>query len=195
MGLILAAILLGAFVLLRLSAGRSRVNAERAELLSTALDQASGAIAIADDRLNLVWVNESACRVTGYDRSELLGRPVSRLLIGTAPRSFFINVWRTIRRGAAWIGILTLRRRNGYFTSVHVGLSPLLDQMGQLTHFLAIQDQSAALEAQQRDFDTRIRTDDLTGLLNRPGLIAAYASAYARSQSAWIGVLDIERFR
>ena len=195
MGLILAAILLGAFILVRLSAGRSKVNAERAELLSTALDQASGAIAIADDRLNLVWVNESACRVTGYDRSELLGRPVSRLLIGTAPQSFFINVWRSIRRGAAWTGILKLRRRDGYFTSVHVGLSPLLDQMGQLTHFLAIQDQSAALEAQLRDFDTRIRTDDLTGLLNRPGLVAAYASAYARSQSPWIGVLDIERFR
>jgi PAS domain S-box-containing protein len=122
------------------------------ELLATALEQLDVAVCIADARLPdapLVWVNAAFERATGYPPEQALGRNC-RFLQGDLPPQPQVAVLRAAIAAAQPVTVVVLNvRADGSTFSNEVTVTPLHDDAGTLTHFLALQrDVSVAAQAQ-----------------------------------------------
>src|SRR5205807_1076181 len=106
-------------------------------------------------------------RLTGYSLVEILGTTPARLKSGRQSDTFYTDLWQTILAGTAWRGTLVDRRKDGSLYSVDETITPLFDERGAITHFIAIQnDMTSRKDDDGRDHYLAYH-DVLTGLPNR----------------------------
>jgi PAS domain S-box-containing protein len=108
------------------------------QLLIEALESAHDGILITDLQANMLHVNKALERMTGYDRSEMLGSTARLFNSGVHDRAFFSRMWQTILGRKSWQGELTNRRKDGTLFDVSMTVSPIVNRQGQLTHFVSI---------------------------------------------------------
>lgn len=136
-------------------------------LLASALESAANAIFITDEAGHIVWANQAFSRLCGYSPEELLGNTPALLNSGMQSKSFYADVWQTILSGIAWRGIMIDRRKDGSLYMVDETITPLLNEEGLITHFIAIQ-QDMTLRTSEQEQDHYLAYHDvLTGLPNR----------------------------
>ncbi|WP_299459647.1 PAS domain-containing protein [uncultured Microscilla sp.] len=90
-----------------------------------AIDQAA-LITITDRNGYITHANEAFCRVSKYEEHELLGQKHSLVNSGYHPRSFFKDMWGTVRKGMLWRGEIHNRAKDGTFYWVDVTIVPFL---------------------------------------------------------------------
>ncbi|MBO1256331.1 PAS domain-containing protein [Alteromonas sp. 5E99-2] len=75
----------------------------------------------------ITYVNDEFCKVAGYHREELVGKPHNLIRHPDVPAAAFADLWDNLKRGNNWLGIVKNRCKNGdhYWVSAHV--SPLFD--------------------------------------------------------------------
>jgi diguanylate cyclase len=150
-------------------------------LLARALEAAANAVFIADHGGRIVWVNDAFCRLSGYGRDEAVGRTPGLLKSGRHSPDFYRELWETILAGRAWQGELVERRRDGSLWTASQVITPLLDETGAVTHFVAIQHDVTA-STQEREAIHRLAFhDSLTGLPNRVSFLESLGQALARA--------------
>lgn len=121
------------------------------------------------------WANPAYTRLTGYEQDEVIGKTSRILKSGVQPASFYKELWDTILAGQVWYGELVNRRKDGTLYTEEQTITPVRDDHGQITHFIAIkQDVTArkqAEEARQRQLAelqaSRRETDFLANLLEQ----------------------------
>ncbi|HBY19040.1 MAG: PAS/PAC sensor hybrid histidine kinase [Marinimicrobia bacterium 46_43] len=108
--------------------------------LSRALEQSSSSIIITDINSDIEYVNPRFTEVTGYSKEDVLGKKMSYLKSGVNPEDTYQEMWKTIIRGENWYGELHNRRKDGTLFWEKVSISPIRDNDGQITHYVAIRD-------------------------------------------------------
>jgi two-component system cell cycle sensor histidine kinase/response regulator CckA len=108
-------------------------------LLIQALESARDGVMITDLHGSILHVNQALEEMTGYSRTELLGQNPRLLKSGVHAPEVYTALWRTVLNRASWQGELTNRRKDGTFSEVSLTVSPIVDQYGQMTHFIGIQ--------------------------------------------------------
>ncbi len=66
-----------------------------------------------DVKGNIVYANEDFCKIAGFDLSELIGKPHNVVRHSDMPRPAFEDLWKTIRSGKIWKGIVKNRTKDG----------------------------------------------------------------------------------
>lgn len=124
---------------------------KKLHLQSSALDAAANGIVITDINGMVEWANPAFSELTGYSLVEALGKnPRELVKSGEHPSSFFELMWNTILAGNIWRGELINRRKDGTLYFEEEAITPVWDENGQMTHFIAIkQDISARKQAEQ----------------------------------------------
>ena len=107
-------------------------------LRSSALEAAANAIAITDKNGRFKWVNPAFTKLTGYSFEEAIGQYPSLLRSGKHDKEFYAGLWQTVTSGNVWEGELINRRKNGRLYSEEQIITPVLDENGKVTHFIAI---------------------------------------------------------
>ncbi len=108
-------------------------------LRSAALDAAGEPIMISDRNGAICWTNKAFCTLTGYEPNEILGRnPRELIRSGSHDALFYRTMWETINAGKIWRGELTNRRKSGELYAEAMTITPLTDDAGVITHFVAI---------------------------------------------------------
>jgi PAS domain S-box-containing protein len=117
-----------------------RKRAEEAlRLESAALDAAANAIVITDRAGIIQWANPAFTSFTGYAVAEAAGKNPSALIkSGKHEPAFYKNMWDTILGGQVWRGEIINRRKDGGFYTEEMTITPVRDQRGEITHFVAI---------------------------------------------------------
>jgi len=128
-----------------------RLRAEEdLRLLSSAVNSAANAIVITDQNGTITWVNPAFTHLTGYSREEAVGNTPRLLRSGAHNTAFYQHLWDTILSGKVWQSEIINRRKDGSIYIEDETITPLLDDSGQITHFIAIkQDITARKEAEK----------------------------------------------
>ncbi len=74
----------------------------------------------------ITYVSDSFCRISEYDKSELIGQPHSIIRHPDMPKSAFKDMWETIKQGNKWQGYVKNRTKYGKFYWVEATVSPLV---------------------------------------------------------------------
>lgn len=124
---------------------------QQLHLQSSALDAAANGIVVTDITGAVEWANPAFTELTGYSLAEALGKnPRELVKSGKHPPSFFASMWQTILAGDIWRGEVVNRRKDGTLYTEEEAITPVWDENGQMTHFIAIkQDISERKQAER----------------------------------------------
>jgi len=143
---------------------RDITAAEKAESLlklqGTALRSAANAILITDTEGKILYINPAFIALTGYSSEEALGKnPRELVKSGIHDSRFYQSLWNTISNGNVWQGEIINKRKDGSFYNEDNTITPVYNQDGQITQYVAIkQDITArkiaelAIEASERKY-------------------------------------------
>lgn len=105
---------------------------------TTAMEAAANGIMITDPEGIILWTNPAMTQISGYASQELIGQSARLFRSGRQSPEFYQQMWRTILAGQVWQGETTNRRKDGNLYIEEQTITPVLNEDGKLTHFVAI---------------------------------------------------------
>ena len=118
---------------------RYRAEHEVLKLLQ-AVEQSPVSIVITNRDGLIEYVNPRFTKVAGYSSNEALGQNPRMLQSGETPAETYEQLWQTLLAGREWRGILRNRRKNGELFWEEASISPIIDEKGETTHFIAVKE-------------------------------------------------------
>lgn len=175
---------------------RRRAEDQR-RLQTQALEAAANSIIITDRDGIIQWVNPAFTRLTGYTAEEVVGENPRFLKSNRHNRAFYQTLWETILSGQIWRGQMINRRKDGTFYHDEMTITPVRNEQGAITHFIAIkQDVTGRVEAEARlhkwaQIFEHADWGIVTGSAENPSIIEmmnpAFARMHGRSMEELIG--------
>lgn len=127
--------------------------------LTLAVAQNPVPILITDIQSRIEYVNEAFERTTGYCRQEVIGRDPAFLQSGQTPSSTYAALWEALRAGRSFAGEFINRRKNGEIYVEYETVSPVRDETGRVTHYVAVKQditEQRRLEAREREYRSEL---------------------------------------
>ncbi|MGZ6292546.1 MAG: PAS domain S-box protein, partial [Syntrophales bacterium] len=116
---------------------RKRAEEERMHL-ATAIEQMAEGLIVTNKDWVIQYINPAVERMSGYSRSELIGKHSRILKSDKHDRAFYKNIRETLARGEVWAGHLVNRKKDGAFYETEVTSSPVLDSAGNIMNYVSI---------------------------------------------------------
>lgn len=106
--------------------------------LHAAIEQAAETVVITDPQGVIEYVNPAFERITGYARSEVIGKTPRVLQSGKHDPSFYRQMWVVLNDGQPWRGRFTNRRKDGSLYEEEAVISPVKNANGELVNYVAV---------------------------------------------------------
>jgi len=111
---------------------------ERHRLLSKIVEDTADSVFVTDSAGNIEYVNAAFEEMTGFTRSEVLGKNPRLLKSGRHSRSFYEDLWEKLLRGEVFRETITDRRKNGELYLSSQTITPLKSPDGTISHLVSI---------------------------------------------------------
>lgn len=135
--------------------------------LSQAVEQSPVTVIITDVDANIEYVNSAFERVTGYSAAEVIGQNPRILNSGNTPTERYTEMWKALVNGKTWSGEFHNRKKNGEVFWERAYMAPVLDNLGNITHYLAVEEDISTQKLQEEQILHQANYDSLTDLPNR----------------------------
>jgi diguanylate cyclase (GGDEF)-like protein/PAS domain S-box-containing protein len=191
------ALVFGAYA--QASISRMEKVQDRLYLSSRIFHSAGEAIMVTDTSNRIVDVNKAFESITGYRRTEILGKNPRMLQSGRHDQQFYQDMWATLNESDQWEGEIWDRRASGEVYPKWLTITALRNRQGKVTNHVAVfRDISAVKEAENR-LHHIAHHDSLTGLDNRAQLHINLKKTidHASRHERQIGLLfiDLDHFK
>ena len=103
-----------------------------------AIAQAPSTVVITTVNGEITFVNDKFTRVTGYNYKEVIGKNPKILKSGKMTTEKYQDLWETISSGNIWRGEFINRTKVGDLYWELATVSPVLDEAGQITHYIKV---------------------------------------------------------
>lgn len=158
---------------------------EQVQKLSRAIEQAAECIFITDPDGIIEYINPAFERLTGFTSEEAIGKSPQILRSGEHPASFYRGMWRTLREGGVFRGVVINRRKDGALYHEEKVITPVKDSSSSaLTHYIStgqdISDRMKDEAIRKRLTATLEATTDFVAIADPRGHLL-YANAARRS--------------
>jgi diguanylate cyclase (GGDEF)-like protein/PAS domain S-box-containing protein len=179
--------------------GNHRLTAESLNKLSQAIEQSPVSVMITDLDGVIEYVNPQLCKISGYEKEDLIGENSRIFKSGHTHDVQFKNMWNTITSGQSWSGELYNKKKNGELFWENVTVSPIKNQDQKVTHYLAIKEDISL----RKDYEERLlyqaSYDKLTDLPNRTlaydRIQQAIANAIRENKKIALLYMDFDHFK
>ena len=165
--------------------------------VNTAIEQSTSSIVVTDTEGIIEYVNPAFCKLTGYSFEEAIGQNPKILKSGHTTDSEYKGLWNKINNNKPW---------NGEFYWEYVTISPIVNEEGVITHFVAIKENitekkniELALEEQNK-FNTRLLelSNDVISVIDKSGRFLLLSKSFEKilgySRDELIGTCAIDTF-
>jgi two-component system cell cycle sensor histidine kinase/response regulator CckA len=116
---------------------KRKYGEEMLKILSRALEQTADHIIITNKNGIIEYVNPAFEKVTGYKKSEVIGKTPRILKSGKYDKSFYTMFWNRIQSGKAFFGEMINKKKDGEIYFEEKTVSPIKDESGNITHFVS----------------------------------------------------------
>ncbi|MEI7431637.1 MAG: EAL domain-containing protein [Betaproteobacteria bacterium] len=167
--------------------------------LSLAVEQSPSSIVITNMDAQIEYVNRAFLHNTGYSRAEIIGQNPRILQSGRGSKEFYREMWEVLSQGQAWKGEFHNKRKDGGEYTEFAVITPLRQADGQITHYVAVNDDITARRAAEDEANSLAFFDHLTKLPNRRLLIDRLKHAVAASgrnnRAGALLLIDLDDFK
>ncbi|PID03311.1 PAS domain S-box protein [Sporosarcina sp. P2] len=139
-----------------------------------ALDE-SAVVVITNPQGVITYVNDHFCVLSEYSHEELIGKTHRVVNSGTHSKSFFADMWDTIRSGRVWRGVIRNKSKFGKFYWVHTTIVPFIGPDGKPFQYISIrQDVTSQMEA-EKSLELALKNDFTMTVKNLQNAIFKYS--------------------
>lgn len=106
-------------------------------------------ISKSDTKGIITLANEGFIQVSGFTESELLGQPHNLIRHPDVPEAVFADLWKTIKKGLPWTGIIKNRTKKGAFYWVDATITPEYDREQKIIGFISVRRKASKQQIQK----------------------------------------------
>ncbi len=128
-------------------------NEEQLNKLSLTVEQSFNSVVITDLNAVIEYVNPRFSQITGYSREEALGKSTRILKSGMTPSRAYKELWNHLNDGRPWQGEFINRRKDGSQFIELAHITPLRNQQGAVTHYVAVKEDITQKKRDERELD------------------------------------------
>ncbi|WP_050989837.1 PAS domain-containing protein [Arcobacter sp. L] len=82
----------------------------------------------------ITYANSDFCIIAGYTKEELIGNPHSMVRHQDMPKAAFEDLWKTVKAGKIWNGIVKNSTKNGGYYWVNATAYPSKTRNGEIRY-------------------------------------------------------------
>ncbi|RAW06719.1 chemotaxis protein [Halomonas elongata] len=137
----------------------------------------------------ITYANPAFVEVSGFDHDELIGAPHNLVRHPDMPPAAFDDLWKTLKAGRHWRGVIKNRCKNGDHYWVNASVSPILED-GKTVGFVSMRTKPSQAEVE--------RAEAVYARMNE-GRSTRYALARGqlvrKGLTGWLGRLNVRSMR
>ena len=185
----------------RLAAQQKQSQANQSSLrqAEAVFDGTQEGVLVTDPQQRIVHANPAFSRITGYSIEEVLGQTPKLFASGQHDATFYKQMWAVLQRDGIWSGEIWNRRKSGEVYPQWQNLRCILDDDGEVSHYVAVFSDLSALKRSRAELDRLAHYDPLVELPNRL-LFSERAQndlhrARASRRSGALLLIDLDHFK
>ncbi|WP_413204820.1 putative bifunctional diguanylate cyclase/phosphodiesterase [Rhodospirillum sp. A1_3_36] len=167
--------------------------------LYAVLEQIPISVMITDVQGVIDYVNPTFLKTKGFAVEEVLGLTPRLLKSGEMNSRIYAQLWSDLKAGRIWRGEFENRRKDGSLLWERTTVTPLRDDHGTVTHYIALNEDITQRKAAETRIWHQANHDHLTNLPNRilfqDRLTAALAQARRRDAQVAVLFIDLDHFK
>lgn len=87
-----------------------------------------------DEKGKILYANDDFCKISGYTKDELIGKPHNIVRHPDMPKAAFKDLWETIKSGKVWQGIVKNLSKDGSYYWVNAKVYPTKSVNGAIKY-------------------------------------------------------------
>lgn len=144
------------------------INAQKEiELAAKVFENSLEGIIITDADANIMKVNNSFLKITGFSKDEILGHKPSILHSDWQDEVFYKRLWNDLLRNEIWEGEIKDRRKNGEMYISYSTIILIKDKEDNKTNYIGFTRDITKIKEDEEHIKTLAYYDSLTNLPNR----------------------------
>lgn len=169
------------------------------QIAATVFDSTSEGILVTDSNGIIQLVNSAFTKTTGYNLDEVSGKTPNILASGKQDKTFYAQMWDSIRAKGVWQGEIWNRRKSGEIFPEWLTVNSVADANGRVTNYVGVFSDISLHKELQLSLQRLAYYDHLTGLPNRSlfrdRLDHAVATARRDGSSFALLFIDLDNFK
>lgn len=101
-------------------------------------DQMHEGLVITNNKEEIITINPSFTKMTGYNENEVIGKTPSILSSGLHSREFYSNFKKELKKTGRWHGEIINQRKNGQIYPEQLSISEIRNMNGSITNYIGV---------------------------------------------------------
>lgn len=176
-----------------------KMSEETYRRMSLIFTESEEAFMVADSSGDMLEINDSFTRITGYSQDEIRGKNPRILKSGIHNEDFYKDMWHKVHVDGSWSGEVWNKKKSGEIYPEHLKIYAIRDGDGKIQNYIAMFSDITESKKHVDQMQHMAYHDTLTGLPNRAKLNKciehALVEASRNKTQCVIAYLDLDGFK
>ena len=166
------------------------------ELYEQVIRKASDGIVILNDKREVIKVNDFFCKLSGFEKDELLGQDLKKIRSNKHDNLFYNDMWTSLKNFGNWQGRVWNKNKKGNLYEVWLTISTIKTELNKSDVYLGISSNIHSLKSAEAQIQKMAYTDTLTNIANRRFFYENLIERIKINEFPFIILtLDLDRFK